>query len=285
MIRNRILRSVKILVVGLIILLLSYVFLFPQLFYCQVLPFSDFRRISSDVYISPSVAGKRYNDIRKSIAASQARIEAFYTGRNSRPVIIVCNNDLEYEKYCNSKEGAGCSLGTPWGAYYVVLNRQGINTDVISHEMGHIELLSRLGWFKTQAQVPQWFNEGLALMLDKRFVNNPDAAGTYMDYMQEWLYFSKNGRKKLELHQIASLSGFFSGDQQRTLFAYMTSGMEISYWLARGGTKCLPGFLRDMESGMSFEQAYAKSETEGLQRREIMLPANPLRLYRYHQSP
>ncbi len=103
------------------------------------------------------------------------RIDSFWLGKQAKPKLIICGTPQEYQKYCQSTEGAGCSLGTPWGQSYVILNAQGLNVDVISHEMSHVELLDRLGWWKTTMDIPQWFNEGTALMLDRRFVNNPDS--------------------------------------------------------------------------------------------------------------
>ena len=42
---------------------------------------------------------------------------------------------------------------------------------MIAHELCHDELFARLGWWRVKRQIPQWFNEGLALMVDYRFSN------------------------------------------------------------------------------------------------------------------
>lgn len=215
--------------------------------------------MESRVFVSPDIGSLQLKNIRKIISASEMRVDSFYSGKKSRPVIIVCSNAQEYEKYCSSTEGAGCSLGTPWGSTFVVLNAEGVNVDVISHEMSHIELLERLGWWKIITQVPQWFNEGVALMLDKRFVNNPDVIGRYLDYSDEWLYYTRGGQEILELEHLGSVREFFNGNQQYVMLAYMTSGLEVSYWLMDDKNNVMQKFTGYLNEGFSFNEAYRKS--------------------------
>jgi len=230
------------------------------------------------IFASPEIGSEQFKKIRKIISASEMRVDSFYSGQKSRPVVIICSNAEQYEKYCSSTEGAGCSLGTPWGSSFIVLNVEGLNVDVISHEMSHTELLERSGWWKITTQVPQWFNEGVALMLDKRFVNNPDVIGRYLDYTDEWLYYTRGGQEILELEDIKSVKGFFNGNQQYVMLAYMTSGLEVSYWLMDNKKNVMQKFTTYLDQGFSFDEAYLKSEGQSPAKRSKQLPENPLRL-------
>lgn len=275
---TRFLKIARFIGIGLGVGIGSFIFLFPQLFSCATVRFSDFTAVSDKLYISPTIKSYHLKRIQRMILRSEKRVGAFYSGKISQPVIIVCSNPEEYRKYCSSSEGAGCSLGTPWGSSYIVLNAQEMNVDVASHEMSHIELLSRLGWWKTTTQIPQWFNEGLALMLDKRFVSNPDPAGRYLDYMDEWLIYTGGGQEILELEHITSVKDFFSGSEQQVMLSYMTSGLEVSYWFLQTGEHGVLRLIEKMKDGEDFQDAYRHTETDK-QHISIMpgVPVNPLR--------
>lgn len=277
-IREKGAQTVKFLVVGFAVIFVSISFLYPQVFYCETIGLSDFRKIQRNIFVSPDLNPRTYTHTKNVIRASIARIDSFYMGHQSRPTIIVCSNKDQYKKYCNSTEGAGCSLGTPWGSSYVIVSNQSLNVDVISHEMSHVELLTQLGWWKTLKQIPQWFNEGLALMLDKRFVATEDPVVRYISYRNEWRYYAQKENRILRLNDIESFKDFFTGDDRDIMFAYMSSGMEVSYWMARSGKKGFQEFLHDMRGGEAFQTAYAKGISQNGDSAAVLLPLNPFHI-------
>ncbi|MCF0043039.1 hypothetical protein [Dyadobacter fanqingshengii] len=275
--QHRYIRLGKLLITGLAVITASLFFLYPQIFYCELIRFSGFRSEKGQIYFSPEIKPVRYKKLKSIIGRSEARVDSFFAGKKSKPVIIVCSNPQQYQKYCSSTEGAGCSLGTPWGNSFVILNTQGMNVDVISHEMSHTELLERLGWWTIATEIPQWFNEGIALMLDRRFVNNPDKISRYFDYMDEWLYYTGGGQQILELRDIASIKGFFNNNQKQVMLAYMSAGLEVSYWLIISEKDGLQRLISDLERGKSFEEAYRNAEEKRRAYWFKKLPTNPLR--------
>ena len=277
-INGKVAQTVKFLVVGLLVIFISISFLYPQVFYCETIGLSGFRKIQQDIFISPDLNPKTYTHTKNIIRASIARIDSFYVGHRSRPVIIVCSNNEQYRKYCNSTEGAGCSLGTPWGSSYVILSNQALNVDVVSHEMSHIELLTQLGWWKTLVQIPQWFNEGLALMLDKRFVATEEPVERYISYRNEWRYYARKEGRIVRLNDIESFKDFFTGDDRDVMYAYISSGMEVSYWLACSGEDGFQNFLNDMKIGEAFQAAYAKGILQNSDSANLLLPINPFHI-------
>ncbi|MCF0073538.1 hypothetical protein LZD49_23870 [Dyadobacter sp. CY261] len=246
----------KFLLTGLIILLGSLFFLYPQILYCELISLSSFKSENGKLYFSPGISSKKYSSLKSSVAQAEARVDSFYNGRKSNPKIIICQTPQEYQTYCSSTEGAGCSIGTPWGNSYVILNAQDMNTDVVAHEMSHIELLGQIGWWKTTTDIPQWFNEGLALMLDRRFVSEKEPKERYKAYRYEWRYYTRNGRDLLLLKDISTMREFFEGDQKHVMAAYMTAGMEVSYWLLFRKDAGLQRFISEMQQGSSFGKAY-----------------------------
>lgn len=228
--------------------------------------------------MSPETGNDRFRAIVKLVNRAEMRLDSFYDGRQARPTLIITSNTDQYSKYCKGSEGAGCSLATPWGESFIVISPEGLDVDVISHEMSHIELSSRLGWYKTTREVPQWFNEGLALMLDRRFVANTNPALRYLDYMDEWLYYTGGGQFIRELDEIESLKDFFAGSQKENMLTYMTSGMEVSYWLAIIESSGFQEFLKLEKSGYSFEKGYLLAGMKNRNNNAVNLPRNPLRI-------
>ena len=61
------------------------------------------------------------------------------------------------------------------------------------------------------------------------------------------------------------------------MLAYMTSGLEVSYWLMDGKNNVMQKFTGYLNEGFSFQEAYRKSEGLSPVKRSRQLPANPLR--------
>jgi hypothetical protein len=276
--QKRIYKILKFLSTGIIVGAVSYYFLFTQLFYCQAVRFAGFQSAGQRVFVSPQLNPSGFPLIKKLIKEAEIRVDSFYDGKESSPTYIICSTPIEYQKYCSAAEGAGCSLGTPWGETFVVLNPDGFNTDVISHELSHAELLSRLGWWNVTFKVPQWFNEGIALMMDRRFVDSTNPVERYMHYNNEWLYHTGGGQIILELDEITTIKSFFNGSSKRVMLAYMTAAAEVSYWLASMNEDGFSEFLRLMSSGQSFKSAYHSVENQTKPEKKYILPHNPLRL-------
>lgn len=241
-------------------LVVSYYVLFPHLWYCQWIDYSDFKKVKSNLYISPTTSSKHLQRINLSIEEAHKRIGDLWGKSVGDATFILCESTEQYHRYCNSDEGAGCSIGTPWGASFIVLNLNGLNTDVIAHEMCHDELFTRLGWWKTTREIPQWFNEGLALMVDYRFVATSDSVQRYLDYKDECSYVSNGGQTVLNLNEISSFHGFFNGSENHVMLAYMTSGMEVSRWLAVVGEKKIALLVHQIAEGHHFQDVYQQLE-------------------------
>ena len=255
-------RSTKLLLLNLslvsVFLLVAYYYWFPAIWHCQTVRFGPFTSHSGGLYISDEATASQRDSLLHSIARSRQRIRAFWGRQVGDSSIIFCHDKSTYSKFALMDEGAGCSLGTPTGSW-IVLNPDGLNVDVISHEMCHDELFTRLGWFKTKNSVPQWFDEGLALMVDYRFTN-PDTTRRHHDYLDEWMMMTHHGSDGMELTDIRTVKGFFGGDRHYVNKAYLTSGLEVSRWLSVVGTSGLHDLLRAVRQGESFDTAYQRLE-------------------------
>lgn len=267
----------RYLAIGIFFALSGYYIIYSHLFYCQTIAFSSFDEVQENLYVSDGIEEPQRQRMYAFIRQSRQRVASFWGDSVGDATLILCSNPAEYQKYCHSSEGAGCSLGTPWGDSYIVLNPYGLNEDVISHEMCHDELFARLGWWKTTTQIPQWFNEGLALMLDRRFVAETDSVQRYLSYRDEWMYLTHGAQEVLELENLKSIRGFFGGNQRHVMLAYMTAGMEVSYWLMLLDPGHLRVLLKAVKEGGDFTQTYREMKKAGEARLHIPPSAYPLR--------
>lgn len=255
-------RSKKLFLINFVLigvfLLAGYYFWFPAIWRCQTARFADFTELPGNVLVSNDATASERAELTKSIERSRVRIRQFWGTQLGNSRVIYCHDPQCYQRYALQDEGAGTSLGTPTGSW-IVLGPEGLNDDVISHEMCHDELFTRLGWFKTKNAVPQWFDEGLALMVDYRFTN-PDSTRRHLDYLDEWMLTTHHGSTALDLTEIRTVKGFFNGDAHHVRQAYLTSGLEVSRWLSVVGHRGLTELVLALRHGEAFDAAYARIE-------------------------
>ena len=239
--------------------------LFPTLWRCLAISYStDFQQttlLGRTVFTAQTVTPRQRELLATHLQMASARIRAFWGSQRGRAVLIYCPTQAQYARYCSGGEGAGCSLGMPWGDSFLVIGPEGNSPDVLAHELCHDELFARLGWLTTKRQVPQWFNEGLALMVDYRFSSgSTDARERFLVYDAEWQYrvasLPGHAAAPPKLATLETTRDFFYGDYSRVMLAYLTAGREVARWLATVGHTALPRLLTDLAAGQSFADVY-----------------------------
>ncbi len=252
----------------LIALPIGFLLLYPQLFRCMRIGSSaDFRRIagSGEVYINRTATAKQQAQLRQNSQIARNRIRRFWESQRGNATLIYCSQQADYEQYCVGGEGAGCSIGTPWGTAYLILGPDGNNADVIAHELCHDELFARLGWWRVKRQIPQWFNEGLALMVDYRFSNpsvweSPDSVKQSIPFSEESTSMPFPQRPMLKLVDLETTRDFFGGDYRHTMLAYQTAADEVARWLMVVGRASVPALTNSINDGTDFGEAYRTLE-------------------------
>jgi hypothetical protein len=256
----------------LIALPIAYVWLFLPLLRCQLVGINPaFRAVPTQlgrVFVSHDTPIGQQRQLLTNLKEADNRLKTFWLvplaeQRQGRATLVYCHTDAQYGRYCGGGEAsAGCSLGTPWGQSFLVVGRQGSTADVLAHELCHDELLARLGWWRVQRQIPQWFNEGLALMVDYRFTNpTPDSLQRATDYADEWAFQHLDGQPTLMLDNLSNVRDFFGGNFHRTMQAYMLSATEVSRWLAVAGRPGVRALVRAITDGQDFRETYGQLGT------------------------
>ncbi|GAB4024971.1 hypothetical protein [Spirosoma gilvum] len=254
----------------LIALPIGFLLLNPQLLRCLWIDKTGNFQVAKgmpNVYISRTATARQQTKFHQNVTQARDRIKRFWGSQQGRAVLIYCPTQADYEQYCAGGEGAGCSIGTPWGSAYLILGPDGNDVDVIAHELCHDELFSRLGWWRVKRQIPQWFNEGLALMVDYRYSRpsiweRPDSSVNDLSSPAYESAVPNPHHPMLKLSDLETTRDFFGSDYHHTMLAYQTAADEVARWLTRTGRRNVPILADAVATGETFTDAYQRLEKQ-----------------------
>ncbi|WP_201761448.1 MULTISPECIES: hypothetical protein [unclassified Nonomuraea] len=121
------------------------------------------QRLRSGLYAEPGLAPAQRRHVAEVVEQANQRVRDFFGGRASAPDVLVCLTDD-----CYRRIGGGRERGIAVLNRSVMLSPRGVDPVIASHELTHVELHVRLDG----AEVPQWFDEGLAVLVsdDPRYL-------------------------------------------------------------------------------------------------------------------
>lgn len=121
--------------------------------------------VEPGIYTGPDATAEQSRTLVGQVAEARARVEEFYGDRQSSPVVLAC-----FDAGCYERIGGGRERGIAVLNRAVMLSPRGLDVGILAHEMSHVELHRRLGGVR--AEVPQWFDEGLAVVAgdDRRYI-------------------------------------------------------------------------------------------------------------------
>ncbi|AFK03658.1 hypothetical protein Emtol_2522 [Emticicia oligotrophica DSM 17448] len=239
----------RYIIISIGLFLVLFTWFFPQFFRCFFVEYDGFKEIRPHIFVESKTTKKQQDSLLRFVLQAEKRLVDFWGRKDGEAKILFCNTPQTYQKYAKTTEGAGFSIGTPLGSW-IILNKDGLNTDVIAHEMCHDELMTRLGWWKTKQEIPTWFDEGLALMLDYRFVSSQDSIQRYIDYRTELSYLSP---VPIPLNKLNTQKDFFGQGELYTKIAYFTSAVEVSRKISMKGKKEIFRIMNKTEKDGKFE--------------------------------
>jgi hypothetical protein len=202
--------------------------------------------VRDNVYLSPGLSLEEKQHYMRVIDEAHLKTKEFWNENISRPVLILCANEDDFEKF-GDYNSEGISRLYTYGSY-IIINPEGLTADVISHELCHAELFERVG-YKNDVKIPAWFHEGLAMVASGEFKK------LYSNYSKVFAKNYAGDDLKDDLEKYESNTGFYSRSRRMELY-YMKAGLEVSRWLERNGKEGLFSFISAINSGSSFEEAY-----------------------------
>lgn len=182
-------------------------------------------RVSEAVYSERSLTAEQKAQLVGLAVAARRQVEVFYGDRKSEPRLIACFTDECYDRL-----GGGGEKGVAVLNRAVMLSPRGLNSVIASHEMAHVELHRRL-----DGEVPQWFDEGLAVVVsdDPRYLGEHCGVpfdGPLPETLSAWLDAAR-------------------ADQQ----VYSKAACRVQRWLdANGGRDAVLTLIDQINNGAAF---------------------------------
>jgi hypothetical protein len=186
-----------------------------------------------DVYAEDNLSDAQRSQVLQLVAQARRLITGFYGTQTSSPTLLICLTEACYQRIGGKKERGIAVLNRA-----VMLSPRGLNAVIASHEMSHIELHARLA---SSAAVPQWFDEGLAVVVsdDPRYLAPAPAADRCL--------IAPTGPLPVTLEEWLSAAS-------KDASTYAKSACQVSRWLhANGDRTALLSLIERLNAGEQFD--------------------------------
>ncbi len=205
------------------------------------------RHVGESVYVDPAMPGDQVEQARKLLEKARGRVGIFYGELLARPNVVFCSTTDCYRKF--GAVGLGFSDGNN-----LVISPQGQRVAIIAHELAHAEFCARIGGFaKVLEQVPQWFDEGQAVMVSMAAEFSEDA----------WMAATDDGAQAPHLSALVAMDDWIrltGANGENMQLTYGTAKQEVSRWFSRTGYSGFEALLQALRSNEPFADAYARIE-------------------------
>ena len=197
-------------------------------------------RVEADLYAQRGLSAEQRDRLIGLRADADQRVADFYGGRRTTPRVLACFNTGCYQRI-----GGGGEKGIAVRNWAVMLSPDGIDPVIAAHELSHVEFHQRLG--SHAGQVPQWFDEGLAVLVagDPRYLR-PDPG-------------SSPGADRCLVAADGQLPGSLAGwltAASADRMVYAKAACRVSRWVTgHGGPPAVRDLIDRLHHGDSFATA------------------------------
>ena len=236
-------RTILVFLIVIPISAFAHFFLFPQQSRCILIDYSNFKKDGS-LYFNSNTPKNEVDSVKRLIALASARVTRFWEQTKSAPKFIYCASEEDFKKY-------GIAYQVPAMTHiklgaYIVISHEGVDVDIIAHEIAHAEFYERIGFCNWSFKIPRWFDEGLAMQNDNR---------NY--YSEDTLKLKSDNYKNLpDVKKLQSGKQFNEeGTRDQIMLNYLAAKHEVKNWYTK---EKLDKLINDINSGKPFEAAYGR---------------------------
>ena len=214
--------------------------------------------VNPRLYVERAMTAEQRQEVQRRIDLGRTQVERFYGSITTTPYFVVC-----VTRECDVRFG---SYGQPAAAYGEVAIRlwaKDLSAPVVAHvahELSHAELYHRVGGWWYARTIPRWFDEGVAVLV----ANEPRHSE------ENWREIQRQRLPIPKLDELMSFSdwgvavnkyGETAGNVPSNLHVvYTTAGHAVREFLSCAGPAGIAAVLDAVNSGASFDEAYARSE-------------------------
>lgn len=203
----------------------------------------DFKEIQERVYVQAGSSQLEVEEVKGIMETAYTRNKELFGFYVDRATFIFVESVDEAESFGGTDYAV--TTGNLFGIF-VIVGPEGFNEDIVSHEMVHGELASRLGWRKSQ-KLPVWFNEGLATQVD------------YREGLSEelWLQITNDGQSVPDVEKLTSPDVFYHEDHKISQINYVLAKFRVKEWYVSVGQEGLNQFIETFRSEGEFDTAFS----------------------------
>lgn len=218
----------------------AHFFIFPQETRCILIEFADFKQ-QQNIYYRKGASANIVQQLIKLKSDAEKKVYEFWKDAGHIDYeLIYCEAESDYKNY--GREGSPAVTNLKLGAY-VVIPKNMVDVNILSHEISHTVLYRKIGWWKLHFKIPAWFDEGLAMQVDDR------------DYYSIDTLLKKKAAGIIlpDVTQMDTPAKFHSGSAEQIMLNYSTAKYVVHEWLAKNS---LNTFIEAICKGYSFEKSY-----------------------------
>jgi len=205
------------------------------------------RELGGGIFVDPDMSPEQLPWLPRLVEGARRRLALYYGAAAARPNIVFCASADCYSRF------GGIGLGFSDGAN-VLIAPQGQRIAIVAHELAHVELANRLGGLeRVMEHIPQWFDEGQAVMVS--------FAGEFTE--DAWLEATDDGALAPSLGELSAMDDWvkLTGPNGENMqMTYGTARREVSRWFSVVGIDGLADLLTALETREPFADAYLRIE-------------------------
>ncbi len=211
-------------------------------------------QVAPQIYMEQKVSDDQRESLLKAVNSARQRIHLYFGSLLSKPEIVACVTETCYQSL-----GGMTSRAKAHGESKILLSPRGLTVPIIAHEWSHVELYTRMDGFFTTSNIPQWFDEGLGVVVS----NDPTHSETI------WQEVQAQGTLCPDLSDLQSENDWFTATKKygdaslnKAVYnvVYSCAGHEVRRWYRKAGRAGLAHFIETVRFNMTFEQAYSEAE-------------------------
>ena len=176
------------------------------------------------------------------LRAARERIAATYGAPVARPTTIIAADDREAARFGLADDVPGTAFISPLRTE-VVLNLAHFSIDVTAHELVHAEVAQRLGVWTRAVELPVWFDEGVAVQLDRREPYHIDCGAV-------------GGERIRQVRQLTTVRRFWHGDRGQIVRNYQAAQCAAAEVLEQHPPRTLYASLARLAHGAHFDDVF-----------------------------
>jgi hypothetical protein len=204
---------------------------------CMFVKSAGLESLPDGTLVDPDSSASERAFFLKLQSQARARIEDGFGEPLSRPIIAFVRDSRIFWPLKVNDYGSAGSIGD---SACVIIGPKGQNVDVVAHELMHQELHDRIGLWRMFAEVPVWFDEGVAMQVDWRQeyqLSTEMSAASDTDVVR----------------RLKSVSQFNQGDNEQITQHYAFAKAEVARWIADIGSRNLYSHFERIRAGEKFD--------------------------------